>query len=729
MISRLNPKINYEQNTELFTDDTDVALSSYISNIKNVYVQFALGSPKCKYIQYGVIFFPIYLISLTDEDPICIGVFEMNAGDIKDNIYDEYGDIHIDKFDEPILFDFVSVMFLQKYEVESDDSLEGTIEDSDDEDKEEVEEEIEEEGVDDAVDEVKDTDESIDIEKLDSDDEGHDDDKDLEKEYEEPDVLKYVEENIKEYDDDDPETYIPLIEPQTLQQAKKEKQNYSITKAKSWIQKYMKSLEYKIIDNEGGGDCFFAVVRDAFASIGKEISVSQLREIVAIHTTEVQYNTYNEMYMMFNNIQTEAKTQMKLIKNKIAPLQREYKKLSNSKTQDVMRMKQIMNEINELRTQYDDEKTNYYSISELFEHFSFMKNIKSLDDLRSYIMTRHYWADEHAITVVETILNIKMLIFSREEYNSGSLQTVVQCGSNVPSSIEEKGVFKPKYYIPTEYLGYHYTTIQYSGKKIFTFEEIPFDVKRKVSLRCLEGLGGIYKFIPKFKHFYNTLSNLPDYSKSEIVYKVESDEVIDDKEDDDGVMKEDEEGLYDDSTVLQFYKRSSDKFPGQGNGEKLNMKHLEYFTQLDNIEHWRRVLDNNYIDITSPFMIDDLNWASVNHYYHASKYKENNPELYNQFSLDSGSEISTDIKLANDIGRMTKKYKSSKYYDATLQIDDDFYPKKCKDVKYKALRAKFTQVPLAKQILELTKPALLLEYKQGRPIQPAIQLMKVRNEL
>ena len=79
------------------------------------------------------------------------------------------------------------------------------------------------------------------------------------------------------------------------------------------------------------------------------------------------------------------------------------------------------------------------------------------------------------------------------------------------------------------------------------------------------------------------------------------------------------------------------------------------------MKNWRRVLSNMHIkkdeagNVVPLFKLDGKNWASVEHYYHANKFKKNNPDFYNVFSMDSKSVICKDPKMALGAGGKTGK--------------------------------------------------------------------------
>jgi len=174
--------------------------------------------------------------------------------------------------------------------------------------------------------------------------------------------------------------------------------------------------------------------------------------------------------------------------------------------------------------------------------------------------------------------------------------------------------------------------------------------------------------------------------------------------------------LYDDSTVFQFYYKSSDvPKPGKGTGEKLGPEGVQEYVHLTSIPKWRKKLSNLW---EQEFILDNKKWLTVEHFYQASKYKKNNLEHYNKFALNSNSDVSRDPKKARVLGSNKK-----------ISIDNDFFNGRNQIVIENALHAKFTQNKDLGKLLVLTKRAKLQLYIRGSPPLVNNSLMKIRKEL
>jgi len=506
----------------------------------------------------------------------------------------------------------------------------------------------------------------------------------------------------------------------------KERSRYKSNKTDSWIKQFMKNGSYSLLDNEGKGDCLFAVIRDAFkGTTGDDITVAKLRDILSKAADEKVFQDFQEQYEMYANEikkitarQLKIKDDSKVLRTRFATaISRDDKK-------------KIAAEATVLQNEFAQLKKEKNYARELQEDYAWMAGIDSLNKFKDKIKQCSFWAETWSINTLERILNIKLVILSAANYSIKDFGNVLLCGDMIDKSIATKGSFEPKHYIITAYTGRHYMLVRYNDKRIFTFETLPFGIKRLVLDRCMERDTGIYNLIPQFKKLRQTRGIIRPAKEEKELPK--TDEGVEDigfptKEEIDEGLKSMKGVKFDDSIVFQFYSRSRNSKPGKGAGEKIDKSKILGFAELAGIPDWRRILSNFYV---GEFNLDGKRWLSVENFYHGSKFKKNNPDFYALFSLDSGSEISKNPALAKAAGGATGKYKGKRIRSKDIKIDPDFFTSNENErAMYRAQMAKYKTGGLAKRVLLATKDAKLQHFVRGSKPIVFYDTMAIRERL
>ena len=543
---------------------------------------------------------------------------------------------------------------------------------------------------------------------------------------------------------------LPLTE-QTALDAQQERTTFDKKdESVTWIQHFMKNKNYGIVENEGKGDCLFAVIRDGLKTVGKNVSVKEMRKILADNATQDMLEIYRTLHVNAQFQDIELKTELKELTARNKTLKEKMKS-----TTDRTALAAIIKQAEDVKKRNKEIKNSKSYTEDMLAEFAFMKGVKTLAQLKAKIQTCAFWGNTWAISTLERSLNVKLVLLSEEYYKAGDIDHVLRCGQLNEDVGDD---FTPDHYILANHQGGHYQLITYKDYGAFTFKELPYDIKMLIVTKCMERLAGPYYIIPDFRVLNGKIKffveeneehqpkepqpkepqpkeQAPKAQKETQAEQTQAQAQQAQKETQAQAQQAQQEqaqkeelisDLYANSTVFQFYTGSMDKpAPGAGAGEIMGPEGVKEYEDLKRIPSWRKMLSNYWPAV---FILDGHKWLSVEHYYQGSKFKRQNKDYYLQFSLDSHSELSKNQAMAEGAGG-NGKYQGTVIRDKKIKIDDDFFSGRDKKEMEDAIFAKFSQNEDLKKVLLATKRAKLTHFVRGNPPVVFNELMRVRQRL
>jgi len=759
--SQIKREIHYPEIRTIDVADQGQAVDAFIIEIHHKNYLVAIGKEKYDFsTKHRVVYFPIYLLSPdASEVKARIGVLESKTEELI-NTYDDLDQLEPNRASDPLWFDFVTAAFLKRSGAHLTAAVLDTLLDAgisnsslpplspETDDQEPQDQELPPKSK-----REQDEDEVLELQRPTTTPQQQ-----LQKEQAKETAKAHLKQGVFTVD---PDVQPPMSLPEeTKEDVEKIKREFRKTGTSNWLEKFFKNNQFGIVDNEGGGDCFFAVIRDAFQQIGKKTSIAKLRAILATEATSEVYENYRKLYFQFSGEAEANERKLKEYGQSLAQL-----KAQTKKVQDMKEHQRLVEEGKILVKEAEEVKQSIRLTRELAKEVAFMKGVDSMDKFRQVLQTPVYWADAWAIATLERVLNIKVLVLSEEAYQHKELDAVLLCGE---SPREDVAPFSPQNYILTAYTGNHYQLITYRQKFIFQFEEIPYSVKILVVNKCLERNAGAYYAIPAFRHFKTQLGVDADEG-APISMTAKIGQVAEDFENPETQATEYEKQALslEPTLVFQFHANSdASKKPGKGTGEQIPESRRTDFTRLATMEQWRRKLDDSWMGVSDAGIFqtsDQLRWASVEHYYHAAKFRKNNPEFYAKFAAkgEFGQNLELARQAAEPFGKgeiqsakqgkqeleeeeavlmqeygvkkpakKTKQTGGAPYKRApTIKIDPDFFGGRHRDERALALRAKFSQNMDLGSLLRETQKAVLMQFRRGEEPYVDFPLMRVRDEL
>ena len=379
VLSKIDENVSYPELKSIDPDDAKQESSLYQIDVKGLEIIIAIGGTKNTYEDKNLIYFPIYLVKHNNK-VIQIGVYEIKSTSLFSVLDDETNEVNVENLNDPLIYKFANKEFLDKNRLVPETSL-----DSSSSRKEEKEDYHEEEHV------VKEV------------------------------VEVTIPENRKDIFTLTRGVSIPnKLREESQSDAKDVREKYKEDPKDIWISKFMKNKDYTITDNEGGGECLFATIRDAFSQIAQQTSVQKLRKRLSDEADETTFLNYKEQYDMY---------QTALIKdsNNIKALQKEYSdiKMRYASILDRNEKKMLTDAGKNVKDQHDRLVKEKKITAEILKEYRFMKDVDTLEKFQKKIRSCEFWGETWAISTLERILNVKLILLSKESYTSRDLNNTM----------------------------------------------------------------------------------------------------------------------------------------------------------------------------------------------------------------------------------------------------------------------------------------------------------------
>ena len=260
VLSKINSSVSYHEMKSVNSNDIHNKSNLYQIEVDDVDIMIAIGKINNTYEEKDIFYFPIYLVKHNNK-VIQIGLYEITVSNFPDYL-DTDNNLIVENFDDPLIYGFATKEFLNRLRSVPETSFKKFVEQETN--KKLLEDELEEEEI------------------------------MLKKPKKQQIVIPKEREDI--FTLTFGATMPALLKEETKSDAKKLRENYIDPPSAIWLNRLFQNEHYKLIDNEGGGDCFFATIRDAFSSIGQQTTISKLRATVAEEITETQFVMYRKLY-------------------------------------------------------------------------------------------------------------------------------------------------------------------------------------------------------------------------------------------------------------------------------------------------------------------------------------------------------------------------------------------------------------------------------------------------